>query len=249
VGILSGGFRGWEACGLPVAKLADKEVSQKADKVAIQLGTKFVEGCLAGVPGGGFCMPTPPAQKPVDTTPKASPAPAPAVTTTRTLLAVQAAERPAACGHQPTILPNTVPTVENVEHIDPKTVYELLRSHQCLLVDLRGEDRSAGLIEGAVHEPAIDAVPFPTKVPKLVEEWANQSLVIFTCQYSAHRAPQCANWYRQGCKSNQRVGILSGGFRGWEAMGLPVQALASGAQAERADEAALKIGTQFVAAS
>jgi len=142
-------------------------------------------------------------------------------------------------------LPNVVPTVENVESIDPKSVHDLLKSHRCLLVDLRGEDRAAGLIEGAVHEPAIDTVPFPTKVPKLVQEWGNQSLVIFTCQYSAHRAPQCANWYRQRCSPTQRVAILSGGFRGWEAMGLPIQALASGVQAERADEAALQLGSKF----
>jgi rhodanese-related sulfurtransferase len=135
--------------------------------------------------------------------------------------------------------------VENVENIDPKTVHDLLHSMQCLLVDLRGEDRAAGLIEGAVHEPAIDNVPFPTKVPKLVQQWADQSLVIFTCQYSAHRAPQCANWYRQKASPRQRVAILSGGFRGWEAMGLPVQSLASGERAHAADEAAKQLGTRF----
>merc|ERR1711953_565207 len=126
----------------------------------------------------------------------------------------------------PPHLPNTVPIIEDVENIDPKTVHDLLQAKGCLLIDLRGEDRAAGLIDGAVHEPAIDAVPFPTKVPKLVQKWADQSLVVFTCQYSAHRAPQCANWYRQKANPRQRVAILSGGFRGWQAMGLPVQSFA-----------------------
>jgi len=138
-----------------------------------------------------------------------------------------------------------VPTIENVENIDPRTVHELLQNQACLLVDLRGEDRAAGLIEGAIHEPAIDAVPFPTKVPLLVKQWAEQSLVIFTCQYSAHRAPQCANWYRQRASPRQRVAILSGGFRGWEAVGLPVKAVATPEQGQAADEAAKAIGAQF----
>lgn len=141
-----------------------------------------------------------------------------------------------------------MPTVENVENIDPKTVHELLVNNKCLLVDLRGEDRAAGLIDGAVHEPAIDKVPFPTKVPRLVQQWQDQELVVFTCQYSAHRAPQCANWYRQKASHGQRVAILSGGFRGWEAQGLPVRSQASGTLAQQADEAAKQLGTRFATA-
>lgn len=228
VGILSGGFRGWEAVGLPVAMPADKEKAKKADEVALQLGHKFVEGCLAGVPGGGFCMPGAAPKPPVPAAPEAASGPVAATP-----------------GCAPVNLPNMVPTVENVENLDPETVQELLQNHRCLLVDLRGEDRAAGLIEGAVHEPAIDSVPFPTRVPQLVKEWVNQNLVVFTCQYSAHRAPQCANWYRQKCSPSQRVAILCGGFRGWEASGLPIQALASGKKAEMADEAALQLGSKL----
>jgi len=240
VGILSGGFRGWEAMGLPVQNPADGENAKAADEVAVNLGTKFVEGCLAGVPGGGFCMPT---SQPAKPQPAAQ---APQQPVAQPLVPQQ---RQAAGGGQrsyvPPHLPNTVPVIENVETLDPRAVLELLQSRSCLLVDLRGEDRAAGLIEGAVHEPAIDAVPFPTKVPRLVQQWADQALVIFTCQYSAHRAPQCANWYRQKASPQQRVAILSGGFRGWEATGLPVLSLASPEQGHAADEAAKQLGTQF----
>merc|ERR1712203_1198681 len=120
------------------------------------------------------------------------------------------------------VVPNTVPTVSGVERLDAEVVSDLLQKGACLLIDLRGDDRKSGLIDGALHEPAIDTVPFPTKVPDLVRRWANQDLVVFTCQYSAHRAPQCANWYRAGTDAKQRVGVLVGGFRGWEAQGFPV---------------------------
>eukprot|EP00747_Dinoflagellata_sp_TGD_P209151 gnl/TRDRNA2_/TRDRNA2_82570_c0_seq1.p1 gnl/TRDRNA2_/TRDRNA2_82570_c0~~gnl/TRDRNA2_/TRDRNA2_82570_c0_seq1.p1 ORF type:complete len:486 (-),score=82.83 gnl/TRDRNA2_/TRDRNA2_82570_c0_seq1:272-1729(-) len=146
-------------------------------------------------------------------------------------------------------LPNTVPTIDGVEHIDPEAILELLRqrpSHM-VLVDLRGEDRAAGLIEGAVHVPAIDKVPFVSKVPDLVRQWADHPLVVFTCQYSAHRAPQCANWYREKADPRQRVGILSGGFRGWEARGLPVTSAATGEeQSKAADAFAMQQGVHFV---
>eukprot|EP00971_Amphidinium_carterae_P113351 2245635-Amphidinium_carterae.1 len=38
-----------------------------------------------------------------------------------------------------------------------------------------------------------------------MRQWADQPLVVFTCQYCAHRAPQCANWYKekvQACARN-----------------------------------------------
>jgi len=234
VAVLSGGFRGWEATGLPVKSLADTHGAKLADEVAVNLGTKFVEGCLAGVPGGGFFLPTNQPSKPP---PQA-----------QSQVHAQHQQGSGGATQKPYIpphLPNTVPTIENVENIDPQKVHDLLQAKGCLLIDLRGEDRAAGLIDGAVHEPAIDAVPFPTKVPNLVQRWADQSLVVFTCQYSAHRAPQCANWYRQKANPRQRVAILSGGFRGWEALGLPVQSLAAPDAAHAADEAAKLLGSQF----
>jgi len=242
VAILSGGFRGWEAMGLPVQNPADAQKAKAADEVAVNLGNRFIEGCLAGVPGGGFRLPS-------ATTPGST---APPVT--NGALPQQQQEQPrkqaavangAPRAYEPPKLPNTVPTVEGIESFDPSMVHELLQSGGCLLVDLRGEDRAAGLIDGSVHEPAIDTVPFPTKVPALVQRWADQSLVVFTCQYSAHRAPQCANWYRQKASPRQRVAVLTGGFRGWEAVGLPVQALAAPELGRAADEAAKHVGSQF----
>lgn len=144
-------------------------------------------------------------------------------------------------------IPNRVPTIEGVQHFDPVVVFHLLREGKCLLVDVRGEDRAAGLIEGAVHEPAIGGVPFLTRVPSLVQMWQAHHVVIFTCQYSAHRAPQCANWFREQAPPSQVVAILSGGFRGWEAAGLPVQSLALEATAAAAANAkAMELGNQFV---
>lgn len=240
VGVLSGGFRGWEATGLPVRNPADGESAKAADDVAVKLGTKFVEGCLAGVPGGGFCMPPGGGGRPA-AAPTAEAAPQPRQQSQQSQHQAGGGQR----AYVPPHLPNTVPLIENVENIDPRVVQELLQHRGCLLVDLRGEDRAAGLIEGAVHEPAIDVVPFPTKVPNLVRQWAEQSLVIFTCQYSAHRAPQCANWYRQRTDPRQRVAVLSGGFRGWEALGLPVKALGTAEQGHAADEAAKELGSRF----
>jgi len=142
-----------------------------------------------------------------------------------------------------------VETIPGVEHLDPEKVFELLQCQACLLVDLRDEDRSSGLIPGAVHEPAIDKMPFAAKVPDLVRRWVSEPLVIFTCQYSAHRGPQCANWYREAADEQQRVAVLSGGFRGWEARGLPVQSCASVGKSRGADKYALKKGMQFAAAA
>jgi len=143
-------------------------------------------------------------------------------------------------------LPNTVPLAAGVERLEPEMVFNLLKNASCVLVDVRGEDRAAGLIEGAVHVPAIDAAaPFASRVPDLVRRWKSQSLVVFTCQYSAHRAPQCANWYREQADPRQRVAILSGGFRGWEGSGLPVQD-AMGTNRAGADAYAIQAGNHFV---
>lgn len=119
-------------------------------------------------------------------------------------------------------VPNTVPLTSGVERLDPAIVQELLRSGSCVLVDVRGDDRACGTIDGAINVRAIDKVPFNARVPDLVQSWKHHPLIIFHCQYSAHRAPQCANWYREQAAQSQRVAIMDGGFRGWEASGLPV---------------------------
>jgi len=48
-----------------------------------------------------------------------------------------------------------VESIPGVEHLDPEKVFELLQCQACLLVDLRDEDRSSGLIPGAVQSPLL----------------------------------------------------------------------------------------------
>merc|ERR1719247_621495 len=119
-------------------------------------------------------------------------------------------------------LPNTVPLAAGVERLDPRVVHELLKKGGCVLVDVRGDDRAVGTINGAINVKAVDTVPFASKVPDLLQQCRNQPLIVFHCQYSAHRAPTCANTYRQHADNKQRVAIMDGGFRGWESSGLPV---------------------------
>jgi rhodanese-related sulfurtransferase len=143
----------------------------------------------------------------------------------------------------PPEVPNVVPLASGVERIEPEVVQQLLQQRACVLVDVRGEDRCVGLIPGAICEPAIDSTPFYQKLPVLVHRFQRESLVVFTCQYSAHRAPQCANWYREQAEPRQRVAILNGGFRAWEGHGLPVES--GGGDSGAADAYALKQGAQF----
>lgn len=145
-------------------------------------------------------------------------------------------------------IPNRVPLVAGVEKIEPEVVHQMLQSNAGVLVDLRGDDRSVGIVPGAIHCQAIDSVPFMQKIPGLLQKFQNQPLVVFTCQYSAHRAPQCANWYREQADARQRVAIMSGGFRGWQGNGLPVESLGGDAGAGdkyAADAYALLQGVQF----
>jgi rhodanese-related sulfurtransferase len=120
-------------------------------------------------------------------------------------------------------IPHTVPLAAGVDRLDPITVQQLLETGQCILVDVRGDDRSAGTVEGAVHVPAIGGVPFAIRIQEYVRQWAEQPLIVFHCQYSAHRAPQSANDYRKQAPDHQLVAIMDGGFRGWESSGLPVE--------------------------
>jgi len=124
-------------------------------------------------------------------------------------------------GRFPT-LPNTVPCMSGVVRLAPEIVFELLKCHQCVLVDTRGDDRSSGCIEGAVHVPAISTVPFTKRVPEMKDMFGDKTVVIFHCQYSCHRAPTCANMFRRLAHPYQQVAVLDGGFRGWESAGLPV---------------------------
>merc|ERR1740129_999017 len=143
----------------------------------------------------------------------------------------------------------TVETAEGVIHLSAETVHGLLSKKHCVLVDLRGDDRASGLMAGAIHIPAIDDVPFPVKIPELVLRWKAERIVVFTCQYSAHRAPTCANWYREQADQRQIVAVLSGGFRGWEAANLPVDDSLMGESRHDADRLALELGSIICEAS
>jgi len=123
-------------------------------------------------------------------------------------------------GRFPT-LPNTVPCMSGVERLAPEIVFGLLKSHQCVLVDTRGDDRGSGCIEGAVHEPAINVLS-TNRVPEMMEKFGGTTIVVFHCQYSCHRAPTCANMFRKYANPSQQVAVLDGGFRGWESAGLPI---------------------------
>ena len=58
----------------------------------------------------------------------------------------------------------------------------------------------------------------------------------------AYQSNKVANFYRKSCPSKQRVMILEGGFRGWEAHDLPVQQMEATLSQEACDELAVKLG-------
>jgi len=145
------------------------------------------------------------------------------------------------------VLPNTVPLVDGVERLEPEEVYHQLCTGNCLLVDVRGEDRSCGWIAGSVHVPAVEQGEWVlgARLAELSNAWNSRHLVIFHCQYSCHRAPHCANAYQEHAPPGQRVGLLAGGFRGWEQCGLPTQKpLADGCAEKGADAFALLQGLE-----
>lgn len=149
--------------------------------------------------------------------------------------------------YKPPHWPNTMLTKPGVEHLEPQTICKAMQEGMCVLVDLRGEDRSADMVEGAVHTSAVDRdVSFVSKVPDLLKLLAAKPLVVFTCQYSAHRAPQCANWYRGEAKPSQRVAILSGSFQGLEANRLLAVAVPTTSAVNEVADSAMADGANFV---
>mmetsp|Transcript_50174 Transcript_50174/g.117866 ORF Transcript_50174/g.117866 Transcript_50174/m.117866 type:complete len:107 (+) Transcript_50174:126-446(+) len=73
-----------------------------------------------------------------------------------------------------------------------------------------------------MHFPCTYGSNFFSTIQELVGKLAGEPLIVFTCQYSCHRAPTCANFYRANAAKEQRLAVLEGGFRGWEALGYPV---------------------------
>ena len=59
-----------------------------------------------------------------------------------------------------------------------------------------------------------------------------------------NQSNKVANFYRKSCPSKQRVIILEGGFRGWEAHDLPIQQIETKLSQKAADQLALKIGKE-----
>jgi hypothetical protein len=63
-----------------------------------------------------------------------------------------------------------------------------------------------------------------------------------TVSAGENQSNKVANFYRKSCPSKQRVMILEGGFRGWEAHDLPIQKMETMLSQKACDELAVKIG-------
>ena len=57
-----------------------------------------------------------------------------------------------------------------------------------------------------------------------------------------NQSNKVANFFRKSCPSKQRVLILEGGYRGWEAHDLPIQQMEAALSQKACDELAVKIG-------
>ena len=65
-----------------------------------------------------------------------------------------------------------------------------------------------------------------------------------TVSAGENQSNEVANFYRKSCPTKQRVMILEGGFRGWEAHDLPIQQIETKLSQKAADQLALKIGKE-----
>jgi len=128
--------------------------------------------------------------------------------------------------------------VEGMHPVEFKAFWEENQQNM-VVVDLRGQDRASGHIRGTVNVPAMDLLK---EIQTYTEKFRHQPIVAFFCQYSAHRAPTVANFFRKSCPSKQRVIVLEGGFRGWEANDLPVQQMEMTLSQKACDDLAMKIG-------
>ena len=63
-----------------------------------------------------------------------------------------------------------------------------------------------------------------------------------TVPAGGNQSNKVANFFRKSCPSKQRVIVLEGGFRGWEANGLPVQQMEMTVSQKACDDLAMKIG-------
>eukprot|EP00435_Cladocopium_sp_Y103_P028419 s1294_g7.t1 len=153
------------------------------------------------------------------------------------------------------LIEGRVPTQEGVETIKPsdfksmweQNLFELFENQEgIVVVDLRGEDRAAGTIAGALPIPALE---FLKDLPKWCANFKGKPIVGFFCQYSAHRAPTVANLYRKDSHPTQRVVVMEGGFRGWEAQKLPVEKQSPQLSQAGYDNIALELGSEMLSLS
>ena len=63
-----------------------------------------------------------------------------------------------------------------------------------------------------------------------------------TLSAGENQSNKVANFFRKSCPSKQRVLILEGGYRGWEAHDLPIQQMEATLSQKACDQLALKIG-------
>ena len=63
-----------------------------------------------------------------------------------------------------------------------------------------------------------------------------------TLSAGENQSNKVANFFRKSCPSKQRVMILEGGYRGWEAHDLPIQQMEATLSQKACDQLALKIG-------
>ena len=112
-----------------------------------------------------------------------------------------------------------------------------------VVVDLRGEDSASGKIAGALPIPALE---FLKDLQQWCTKFEGQPMVCFFCQYSLHRAPTVANHFRKSCQPTQRVVVIDGGFRGWEAQKLPVENQSPKLSQAAYDDLALKMGRELL---
>ena len=120
------------------------------------------------------------------------------------------------------------------------------KQQNIVVIDLRGEDRAAGTIAGARPIPDLE---FLKDMEAWCAEFKGKPMVAFLCQYSAHRAPTVANHYRKTCPPTQRVVVMEGGFRGWEAHKLPVANQSPQLSQAAYDNIALKMGGELLSLS
>lgn len=143
------------------------------------------------------------------------------------------------------LIDGRVPTVSGVETMKPSEFKRMWdQNHQSMVVvDLRGEDRASGKIAGSLPIPALD---FLKDLQQWCAKFEGKPMVCFFCQYSLHRAPTVANHFRKNCQPTQRVLVMDGGFRGWEAQKLPVENQSPELSQAAYDNLALKMGRDLL---